>query len=372
MRKIPTKETLDIEFKSDVNKLPDADIFEVVVAFANTEGGDLYLGVEDDGEITGVHNEHKNITTLSAYIANNTVPPVLVSAEIMKDSKPVLKIKVPKIQNAIVATTSGKVLRRRIKADGTPENVPMYPAEYATRLSDLRMLDYTAMLVPDSTINDFDKLEIERLKKTILAYNGDSSLLDLEDEELYKALGFVRQEDDKLIPTITGILLIGKTSALKKYIPTSSASFQVLEGTEVRVNEDFALPIVAMIEQINNYLSAWNSEREIEMGMFRISVPDFDKRAIREAIVNAFSHRDYSKMGRVRVAISDEGLTIANPGGFIEGVSINNLLTAEPHGRNPQLTDVLKRIGLAEKTGRGIDRIFMGSLIYGKPIPDYS
>lgn len=119
-------------------------------------------------------------------------------------------------------------------------------------------------------------------------------------------------------------------------------------------------------------MDAWNPEQEIEMGLFRISVPDFNKRAFREALVNAFSHRDYSKMGRVRIAISDEGLTIANPGGFVEGVSIKNLLTAEPHGRNPQLADALKRIGLAERTGRGIDRIFEGSLVYGKPLPDYS
>ena len=108
------------------------------------------------------------------------------------------------------------------------------------------------------------------------------------------------------------------------------------------------------------------------MGLFRMSIPEFDKRAIREALVNAFSHRDYSKMGRVRVTVNDDGLTIANPGGFIEGVSINNLLTAEPHGRNPQLADALKRIGLAERTGRGIDRIFEGSLLFGRPLPDYT
>ena len=77
-------------------------------------------------------------------------------------------------------------------------------------------------------------------------------------------------------------------------------------------------------------------------------------------------------MGRVRIAINDDGLTVANPGGFIEGVSIKNLLTAEPHGRNPQLADALKRIGLAERTGRGIDRIYEGSLVYGNPLPDYT
>ena len=132
------------------------------------------------------------------------------------------------------------------------------------------------------------------------------------------------------------------------------------------------MPLLQTIERLNNGIEARNPEQEIEMGIFRVPAPEFDKRAIREALVNAFSHRDYSKMGRVRVTISDDGLTISNPGGFIEGVSINNLLTAEPHGRNPMLADALKRIGLAERTGRGIDRIFEGSLIFGRPLPDYS
>lgn len=143
-------------------------------------------------------------------------------------------------------------------------------------------------------------------------------------------------------------------------------------GTDIKVNDDICLPLLSTIDKINAYMDAWNPEQEIEMGLFRLSIPDFNKRAFREAIINAFSHRDYSKMGRVRVAINDEGLTIANPGGFVEGVSIKNLLSAEPHGRNPQLADALKRIGLAEKTGRGIDRIFEGSLVYGNPLPDYS
>lgn len=369
---LPEKETLTIEFKSDRNKLQNSDIFDAVVAFANTEGGDLYLGIEDSGEVTGVHKDHKNHTTLAAFIANNTLPPVSVRAEIIEDIHPVLKISVPKSYNGIVATISGKVLRRRIRVDGTPENVPMYPAEFATRLSDLRMIDYSAMPVLECSIDDFDPLEIEHLRNVILAYNGERSLLELSDEDLFKALGLVRDFNGQLIPTITGLLLIGRIAALKYHIPTHTSSFQVLAGTDVKVNDDMRLPLLSTIDKINTYMDAWNPEQEIEMGLFRISVPDFNKRAFREALVNAFSHRDYSKMGRVRIAVSDDGLTIANPGGFIEGVSIKNLLTAEPHGRNPQLADALKRIGLAEKTGRGIDRIFEGSLIYGNPLPDYS
>lgn len=369
---LPKKESLTIEFKSDIKKLSDSEIFEAVVAFANTDGGELYLGIEDNGEVTGVHKAHLDITTVSAFIANNTVPPVSVRAEIIDDIKPVLRISVPKSYSGITATVSGKTLHRQLKANGEPENVPMYPPMFATRLSDLRLLDYSAMPVYQSSVKDFDLIEVERLRNMILSFNGEKNLLELTDEDLYKALGLVRDQNGVLYPTITGLLLIGKIDAIKMYVPTHAAVFQVLEGTEVRNNEDLVLPLLQTIERINSGIEARNSEREIEMGLFRLSVPEFDKRAIREALINAFSHRDYSKMGRVRVMINEDGLTIANPGGFIEGISINNLLTAEPHGRNPRLADALKRIGLAERTGRGIDRIFEGSLMFGRPLPDYT
>ena len=371
-RIIPWKETLTIEFKSDVRKYGDSDLFEDVVAFANTDGGDLYLGVEDDGTITGVHKEHSNPITLSAYIANNTVPPISVRPEIIEEVHPVLKISVPKSYGGIAATRSGKMLRRRMKSDNTPENVPMYPTEIATRLSDLRLLDYSAMIVFDGSPADIDPLEIERLRTIILSYDGDKALLELSDDELLKALGFTREQNGAVYPTVAGLLMVGRVPGLKRFVPTAAASFQVLEGTRVRVNEDYLLPVLACIEKIISHMEAWNPESEIEMGLFRMPAPEFDKRAFREAVVNAFSHRDYSIMGRVRVAVTEEGLMIANPGGLIEGLTVQNLLTAEPHGRNQLLADALKRVGLAEKTGRGIDRIFEGSLIYGRGLPDYS
>ena len=371
-RTVPRKETLTVEFKSDIKKYSDNDLFEDVVAFANTEGGDLYLGVEDDGTITGVHSDHSNPVTLGAYIANNTVPPISTRCEIIEEEKPILRITVPKSYGGIVATRSGKILRRRMKIDNTPENVPMYPTEIATRLSDLRLLDYSTMIVLEGSMADIDPLELERLRRIVLAYKGDKALLELDDGELLKALGFTREQNGTVYPTVAGILMVGKVPSIEKHVPTGISSFQVLEGTSVRVNEDYTLPVLAAIEKIIGHAEVWNPEQELEMGVFRMPAPEFDKRALREAIVNAFCHRDYSIMGRVRVAITDEGLTIANPGGFIEGVTIQNLLTAEPHGRNQLLADALKRVGLAEKTGRGIDRIYEGSLIYGRHLPDYS
>lgn len=182
----------------------------------------------------------------------------------------------------------------------------------------------------------------------------------------------MKEEQGVLIPTITGLLLVGKEEKMNEYIPTATASFQVLEGTNIRKNEEIKKPLLATLEIIETNFNAWNPEHEIEEGLLRMNIPEFSKRAFREALINAFCHRDYTMLGNVRVAIDDEGLTISNPGGFIEGVSIENLLTVEPHGRNKTLADALKRIGLAEKTGRGIDRIYEGSILFGRPWPDYS
>ena len=110
----------------------------------------------------------------------------------------------------------------------------------------------------------------------------------------------------------------------------------------------------------------------MDYGLLRFPILAFDHSAFREALVNAFIHRDYTMLMPTRIQIDDDGMSITSPGGFVEGVSQDNLLTVEPHGRNPALSDALKRIGLAERTGRGIDRIFEGSILFGRPLPDYS
>ena len=371
MSNIGFKENLVNEFKSDRTCLPDSDIIDAVVAFANTDGGDLYLGVENDGQITGLHNRHKDITQLAAFIANRTVPPVSVRSEILEFDLPVLRISVPK-RPSVVATSDGKIQRRRLKPNGEPENVPMYPYEITARLSSLSLLDYSAQPVPDATYQDLDPVERERLRNIIRSYRGEVALLELNDEELDKALQLVTIQDGAIVPTFCGMLLIGRKEALKRLMPTAEASIQVLVGTDIKANESFYLPILAAFEKISDAFSAWNHSEEMEQGLFRITIPDYDPRAFREALVNAFCHRDYSVLGRVLVQINDEGMTISNPGGFIEGIRVDNLLDAEPHGRNPALADAMKRIGLAERTGRGIDRIFEGSLLYGRLLPDYS
>lgn len=333
--------------------MPDSELIDTVVALGNTDGGVLYLGVEDDGTPTGIHEAHSDTTGLSALVSNKTMPPVPARATMLRlaaDGSPdeegvrVMALEVPK-STAIVASRDGKIPRRLIKADGSPESVPMYPYEIITRLSTIGQLDYSSLPLPNASMDDFSKEELARLRDILSRSrnNGDQALLELPDDEMLSALRMVAMVDGRKVPTVTGILLAGKREAIARCVPTSGAAFQVLEGTEVRVNQDFDQPLLYTIEKMRAMLEPWNPEREYEEGLFRQPVPEFDHRAFREALVNAFGHRDYASLGRVRVLVDDEGLTISNPGGFVEGVTIDNLLTVEPHGRNECLMGALKR-----------------------------
>lgn len=369
---LSTGETLTVEFKSDRKSLPDRDLLAALVALANTEGGVLLLGVEDDGTVTGLHHNHQDLSGLAAMIAGRTSPPLSVKvSDVSYNNKQIAHIEVPKAKQ-LTATSEGILQRRRLLADGTPEAVPFYPHEFTQRQASLGLLDPSATVLSDLSTQDFNPLERERIREMIRRYGGDSSLLPLADQELDGALGLSVSEDGVRKPTMAGILLLGREETLRHHLPAHEVAFQVLEETEVRVNEFYRKPLLQTFEEIEQHFSRWVVEREFQVGLFRVPIPNYDRRAFREAFVNALVHRDYARLGATHVRLNDDGLTISNAGGFVEGVTLDNILVTEPRPRNPLLADIAKRIGLAERTGRGIDRIYMGMLRYGRPAPDYS
>lgn len=94
-----------------------------------------------------------------------------------------------------------------------------------------------------------------------------------------------------------------KQESLLRFVPTARSVFQEMDASSVCTNEDFLLPVLASIDRMIELVSVRTSGTELESGMYRLSVPEYDKRAVREAIVNAYAHRDYALMGRIRVAL---------------------------------------------------------------------
>lgn len=371
--RVPPAETLTVEFKSDRKRLSDADLVEALVCLANTEGGELWLGVEDDGRATGLHADHALLVGLAGLVAARTSPSLQVDVEPVDiHGVRVARICVPKAYGE-VATQAGVYVRRRIKHDGTPECVPMLPHERISRASSFGLVDVSAQPVAGCTLADFDPLERERLRQAVQKYGGDRVLLELDDEALDGALGFsTRTPTGERVPTLTGLLVIGRESVLRERVSTHEFAFQVLAREAVSFNEFRRFPLLKALDWLETNFRPYNPEKEVQIGLFRVPIPKVDMGAFREAVANALVHRDYHRLGAVHVRLDDHGLTVSNPGGLVEGVTLHNLLTTAPRPRNPALADAMKRIGIVERSGRGVDKIYRGMLRFGRPEPDYS
>ena len=371
---IPEKEALEVEFKSDRDPLNDDDLVEALICLANAQGGTLYLGVENDGSVTGLHpTRPQQGTSLSAMVANRTAPSLSVQVQLQfHHHQRIAAIAVPRSPD-VIARTDGLVKRRRIGGNGQPECVPFLPHEYPSRRADFRLIDMSAEPLAGATLTDFDPLQRARLR-SVIANNprSDKSLVDLSDEQLDGALSLTVSRNGERKPTLLGLLLIGRTESLRLLVPTHEVLFQVLDGTQVKVNEGSRAALIEIVEWLDLLSRGVNTEQEFNEGLFRIGIARVEVDALREAINNALVHRDYARRGPVRVCWQKNDLIVSNPGGFVEGVSLANLLTTEPRPRNPALADAFKRLGLVDRTGRGVDMIYTSLLRFGRPAPDYS
>ena len=369
-------ETLTLEFKGEARKaLNDRDLVEAVVCLANAEGGLLLVGVEDDGTVTGAQPRHGDATEpvrVQALIRSRTVPGIEVSVEIVPTpGGEVLCLTVPR-STPVVATSDSVCLRRIVGANG-PECIPFYPHQHAVRGAALGAEDFSAQLCREAGWRALDPLQFERARQLIAALRGDAALLDLDDREMAKALRVVETTDGELVPNMAGLLLFGRQGEIERHLPTHEAAFQVLTAdADVRVNEFFRLPLLELAEAMQARFDARTQEREVQVGLIRVPVPDYARGAFREALLNALFHRDYRRLGTVYVQWHPDRLELASPGGFPEGVTPANLLVHEPLPRNARLYAAAKRIGLVEQTGRGVDKVYLGQLRYGRPPPDYS
>lgn len=341
-------ESLSVEFRGESMKaLSDAELVESVVCLANRDREDdgwLLVGVEDDGTVTGAKPRHGSVTDpdrVVALIANRTRPSLSVRAFVVNmNGREVLAVQAPRAR-ITTGTADGRYVRRVILGTGEPGCLPMTPSDILSRQSIAIQEDVSARIVEGTSWDDVDPLEILRLRDTIERYRGDA------------------------------VLLAGKEQSIRRRLPTHEAAFQVLSDVNVAVNQFYRSPIVRTLEEMLLFLRARNSETEVMAGMFRIGIPNYSERAFREGVVNALVHRDYTRQGAVHVQWREDRIEISSPGGFPEGVHLNNLLVTPPRPRNPRLADSFKRLGLVERTGRGINTIFSEQLRNGRPVPDY-
>ncbi len=374
-------ETLYVEFKGERSgSLNDRDLVEAVVCLANRhdqEWGYLFVGVEDDGAITGARPRHEhsktNLSRVAAMIGSKTHPAIICRVEeVTILGKSVLVFQIPKARFP-VGTSDGKYLRRRLDGKGSPECVPFHYHEMQSHISDRGGSEYLALPVPDATWNDLDILEFERFRRTIRESHGmgDQTLIPLSDWDLARALGGVDGPKDRPEIRLLALLLFGKEESLHRFLPSHEVAFQELSDRQVVVNDFFRWPLLRVMDELLGRFRARYRETEIQVGFKRVGIPDYSEKAFREAVANALIHRDYTRLNAVYIQWRKDRLEISSPGGLPEGVSMETLLVTAPHPRNPRLADAFKRVGYVERTARGIDTIFFEQLRNGRAVPSY-
>jgi len=378
---IAAGETLAVEFKGEEKApLNDRELVETVVCLANRTGaepGYLLVGVEDDGRITGARPRHGATTDpdrVAALIAGRTRPALSVSVGVVSlQNAGILAIEIPPTRHP-VGTSDGVFLRRARGGDGRPACLPMDIPAMQSLQSDRGLLDPSAQVVTAARWEDLDPLEFERFRRSIRERRGrsDESLIDLSDLELAKALGVVEANGSVRAVRLAALLLFGREDLLQRLVPTHELAFQVLRGLGIEVNDFFRWPLLRVMEEVESRIRARNREQELMVGLLRVGVPDYPERALREAVANALIHRDYQRIGAVHFQWHPERIEISNPGGFPEGVRLDNLLVTAPRPRNPLLADACKRAGIVERTARGIDTIFYEQLRNGRLAPSYA
>ena len=365
-------ESETLEFKSwdsqgQQRKAQVRNLRESVVAFANARGGLIVLGVADrkrtrSDAIQGVGD--LVASGLRRDIYDGTEPHILVEVdELQEPEGRLLVVRVP--PGLPPHTTTDGVARIRIGKDSKPLTGSTLAQLLVTRSG----RDVTADPVPGVRFADLDQEQIGRLRQTIATDSERRNLAGLGNRELLEALGLLSGSDI----TLAAVLLLGNRPTLARYAPQHELIFtRQRSSTRYDVRRDLRGPLLEVLDEVQRLLDANLKVSTADISGFQqIELPDISWWVAREAVLNALVHRDYFLHQSIHLTLHDGRTEITSPGGFIGGVTARNVLRHPPVRRNPLLADVLQAIGLVNRAGLGVDRIYEELLLLGKDLPRY-
>lgn len=337
-----------------------------VVAFANNKGGFLFIGIVDGTK--EINNDfiydNEKVFDLIHQVQDRTEPTItLTPHKIRVKGKDLLVLEVP-FSTQLHRTSRGEFLIR--SNDG---NRPIEPYEMATIMSEkgLVVYDQKGWRISGEWI---DKTRLQNLLGLIEARDPDSPYLDKTREDFLDSLGMTKNEGDEILPTTTGILFVGNQNALKE-LPFYEVKYIHYFSDGTYKPYEYKGNIIEVAKSCFAQLKAEIRQKEYVFGLFREYVEDYSEIVIRELLINALAHRSLSRQQIVEIRKFDDGgyLEIESPGPFPEGVTIDNYLR-KTNPRNPNVMDILREIGMAEKAGSGFDKIFTDLLKKGKSLPE--
>ena len=231
--------------------------------------------------------------------------------------------------------------------------------------------DFSALVCPGLCLDDLDDTSLQILKKKYSQRQNNPRFLNLSTEQILIDLGL--SQNGRL--TYAALILLGRAEAINRCLPQAKTIVEY-RSTNAQIESDwrteFAGSMLSGIDEIWSQIHSRNRKITIRQGPYVEELLMFNEEVIREAVLNAITHRDYSFSSETVIKQTPTKIQINNPGGFPKGVVLENILTVSSTPRSRLLADVLLRIGLVERSGQGVDKIFAITLSEGKYEPNYS
>lgn len=325
-----------LEFKAELV----SDVCKEIVAFANTRGGELLIGVADDGSVVGVSDPDGVLLRLNNMVRDSVKPDVtmFVRYEVRRlDGRDVVAATVQKGTDrpyylaAKGLKPGGVYVRNGAAADPATDTAirRMIRETDGDRFEDMRSLEQEL---------SFAAAEAEFRKRNVAFGAAQRQTLGLVSADgVYSNLGY---------------LLSDQCPGMVK-----AATFSGTDKTVFQDRREFSGSLFRQMEELYAYLELRNQTKATFEGLYRNDTRDYPEQALREAMLNSIVHRDYSYSASTLVSVYADRLELVSIGGLMEGVTVDDIMLGLSVCRNPKLAAVFYRLDLIEAYGTGMQKI---------------
>lgn len=314
-------------------------LYKEVIAFANSFGGKILIGVDNDGAVEGIPNIDETYNKITNGIRDTINPDITMFIKYSLIENKVIQIEV----------SEGSMKPYYLKSKGIkPSGVFIRQGASSAQAS----FDQIRAMIKDS---DGDSFESMRSMEQTLTFNSIKEIFTMNNIEFsetkYKVLGITLPREN--IYSNLGLIVSDQCLHTIKI-----AVFSDDERTNILDRKEFTGSIFKQMEKSFDYLVLCNKKKEQINGLERIEKFDYPIEALREALLNAIIHRDYSFSGSIIVNINNKEIEFISIGGLLQGLTLEDIRAGISQPRNKKLSEIFHRLRLIESYGIGIRKIF--------------
>lgn len=352
-----------LEFKRDASSLKP--ILKTLVAFANTAGGTLVIGREDDGTLRGVPDPQAEEERIASAIADSISPGLFPDIEVAESGGvALLVVRVSRWPGPFHLTADGPERGVYVRLGSTNRRPDAKALAALEREAEQLAYDQLPCVGADP-----GDLDIELARRLFAAQGREI------DEAKLESLGVLIRYGSELVPSNGGMILFGRAEARRRRFPDAQVRCARFKGTgkaDFLDQLDIESSVLGAVDEATRFVRRNTRLASKIESLHRQDVPEYPALALREALVNAVAHTDYQLTGmNIRVAVFDDRLEIESPGTLPFGLTVEDIKNGVSRIRNPVIARVLRELTLMEEWGSGYRRISKDCAVLGHPLPEW-